>query len=92
MNKISESSKKTSANKVYLVEIQDGREAVYCPTIEKIFLTYRRASEWLIEEEYSPCYDYDDDGKIQLCFCWEDDEGCFADVSYANITEMEISE
>ena len=77
--------------KVYLVEMDNGEmyDDFYRWT-EKVFTTYRGASQYLIDEEYDPYpdmnYELDD---YELIFSYEDEDGRYY---RAEITEMEVEE
>ena len=77
--------------KVYLVEMDNGElyEDYYRWT-EKVFTTYRGASQYLLDEDYTPYPEVNyETNEYYLVFTDEDDEGRTFD---AEVTEMEVEE
>ena len=78
--------------KVYLVDVDNGElYADYQHSVEKVFTTYRGASQWLINEGYIPHCDFPEEGEISF-YC-EDCEAVIIEmeVNGASLTKEECS-
>lgn len=81
-------------NKIYLVDIDNGESYEdYRHSVDKVFSTYRGASQWLIDEGYEPYESYNhNDQEPDISFRWEESDEYMADSSNADIIEMEVEE
>ena len=76
--------------KVYLVDVDNGESYEdYRHWIEKIFTTYRGASQWLINEGYK-VYPECRQGEWKLYFLWRESDEYMANSNFAEIIEMEL--
>lgn len=80
--------------KVYLVDIDNGESYEdYRHSVDKVFSTYRGASQWLIDEGYQPYEFYNhSDQEADIAFEWIESDEYMADSSNAEIIEMEVNE
>lgn len=79
--------------KVYLVDVDNGESHEdYSHWVEKIYTSYRDASQYLIDEGFEAYFDYNDNDEIEVDFYWEKSKDHYADCSWARIIEMDIEE
>lgn len=83
---------RNDVNKVYLVELDNGElYEDYATWIEKVFSTYRKASQYLVDEGYEPYYS-EWEGNHEIDFYLEEKSyrGEVIASSIGNIIEMEL--
>jgi hypothetical protein len=78
--------------KVYLVDTDNGElYEDYHHSVDKVFTTYRGATQWLIDEGYEPYYD-NTFGKFDVGFYWQEDDEYMSRCSDAKVIEMELED
>lgn len=79
--------------KVYLVDIDNGESYEdYRHSVDKVFSTYRGASQWLIDEGYKVYESYNyNNREPDLGFRRQESDEYMADSSNAEIIEMEVN-
>ncbi|PKR83509.1 hypothetical protein [Heyndrickxia camelliae] len=79
--------------KVYLVDVDNGESYEdHRHWIEKVFTSYRGASQYLINEGYEVYYHYDYSNEIDVDFYWQENDAYMANCSYASIIEKDLEE
>ncbi|WP_405101692.1 hypothetical protein [Oceanobacillus sp. FSL H7-0719] len=78
--------------KVYLVERDNGEMYEdYQTYITSAHLTYRNASQQLIDDGYEPYPTTNYEGDTVLYFCWQESDEYMAESSHAEIIEIEVT-
>lgn len=79
--------------KIYLVEKDNGQSYEDRYTwIESGFISFRRASQYLLDQGFRPYPILNSENEYVVCFEWYESDEYMADCEFAYIKEMELNE